>query len=173
MAIRGERIVAVGKASELSDQYQAAREISALGKIVLPGLINTHNHAAMVLFRGIADDMALMEWLQKFIFPAEARNVTADFVEAGTALACLEMIQSGTTTYADMYYFEDQVAQATDRAGMRGVLGETIIEFPAPDNKSRKTRSPTPRNSSSAGRETPESFRPSRPMPRTPIPARS
>jgi 5-methylthioadenosine/S-adenosylhomocysteine deaminase len=135
VAIRGERIVAVGKTSELSDQYQAARQISALGKIVLPGLINTHNHAAMVLFRGIADDMALMEWLQKFIFPAEARNVTAEFVEAGTALACLEMIQSGTTTYADMYYFEDQVAQATDRAGMRGVLGETIIEFPAPDNK--------------------------------------
>ena len=136
VAIRGERIVAVGKASDLSQQYRAAREISAPGKLVLPGLINTHNHAAMVLFRGIADDLALMEWLQKFIFPAEARNVTADFVEAGTALACLEMIQSGTTTYADMYYFEDQVAQSTDRAGMRGVLGETIIEFPAPDNKS-------------------------------------
>ena len=136
VAIRGERIVAVGKASDLSQQYRAAREISAPGKLVLPGLINTHNHAAMVLFRGIADDLALMEWLQKFIFPAEARNVTADFVEAGTALACLEMIQSGTTTYADMYYFEDHVAQSTDRAGMRGVLGETIIEFPAPDNKS-------------------------------------
>jgi 5-methylthioadenosine/S-adenosylhomocysteine deaminase len=135
VAIRGERILGVGKASDLSRQYQADREISAPGKLVLPGLINTHNHAAMVLFRGIADDLALMDWLQKFIFPAEARNVTADFVEAGTALACLEMIQSGTTTYADMYYFEDHVARSTDRAGMRGVLGQTIIEFPAPDNK--------------------------------------
>jgi hypothetical protein len=87
VAIRGDRIVAVGKAADLNQQYRAEREISAPGKLVLPGLINTHNHAAMVLFRGIADDLALMEWLQKFIFPAEARNVTADFVEAGTALA--------------------------------------------------------------------------------------
>ena len=89
----------------------------------------------MVLFRGIADDLALMDWLQKYIFPAEARNVTREFVEWGTLLACVEMIRSGTTTFADMYYFEDQVAEATARAGLRGILGETIIQFPVPDNK--------------------------------------
>jgi 5-methylthioadenosine/S-adenosylhomocysteine deaminase len=135
VAVRGERIVAVGAGAELAEKYQAARRIDARGKIVLPGLVNTHNHAPMTLLRGLADDMALMDWLQKFIFPAEAKNVSKEFVESGTALACLEMIRSGTTTYADMYYFEDQVAEVTARAGMRGVLGETILQFPAPDNK--------------------------------------
>ena len=135
IAIRGDRLVAVGTAAELQGRYHAVREIPAGGKIILPGFVNTHNHAPMVLLRGIADDMALMNWLRKFIFPAEAKNVTTDFVEWGTALACLEMIQSGTTTYADMYYFEDEIAGATESAGMRGVLGETIIQFPAPDNK--------------------------------------
>jgi 5-methylthioadenosine/S-adenosylhomocysteine deaminase len=89
----------------------------------------------MVLFRGIADDLSLADWLEKHILPAEAKNVTADFVEWGTRLACLEMIRSGTTTYADMYYFEDQVAEVTAQAGMRGVLGETILQHAAPDNK--------------------------------------
>jgi len=135
VAVRGDRIVAVGPGAQVLAQYRAGRTISARGKIVLPGLINTHNHAPMVLLRGIADDMALMEWLEQVIFPAEARNVDKEFVEWGTALACLEMIRSGTTTYCDMYYFEDQVAETTARAGMRGVLGETIIQFPAPDNK--------------------------------------
>jgi 5-methylthioadenosine/S-adenosylhomocysteine deaminase len=135
VAVRGERIVAVGAGAELAEKYQAARRVDARGKIVLPGLVNTHNHAPMTLLRGLADDMALMDWLQKFIFPAEAKNVSKEFVESGTALACLEMIRSGTTTYADMYYFEDQVAEVTARAGMRGVLGETILQFPAPDNK--------------------------------------
>src|SRR6185503_7013933 len=105
------------------------------GGIVLPGLVNAHTHAPMVLFRGIADDLKLMDWLQKYIFPAEAKNVTAEFVKAGTRLAALEMIRSGTTTFVDMYYFEDQVAEAAREAGLRTVAGETIIEFPAPDNK--------------------------------------
>jgi 5-methylthioadenosine/S-adenosylhomocysteine deaminase len=135
IAVRGEHIVEVGPSAQVSEKYEAARLISAWGKIVLPGLINTHNHAPMVLFRGIADDLRLMEWLQKYIFPAEARNVTREFVEWGTLLACLEMIRSGTTTYADMYYFEDQIAEATARAGMRGVLGETVLQFAAPDNR--------------------------------------
>jgi 5-methylthioadenosine/S-adenosylhomocysteine deaminase len=135
IAIARDRIVALGSADDIRRDYQASRSIDAGGQIVLPGLVNSHNHAPMVLFRGIADDLALMEWLQKYIFPAEARNVTAEFVEWGTLLACLEMIRSGTTTYADMYYFEEQVASATARAGMRGVLGETIIQFPVPDNK--------------------------------------
>src|SRR5574337_586134 len=87
--------------------------------------------------RGLADDVTLQEWLEKYIFPAEARNVTEDFVSWGTRLAALEMIQGGTTTYADMYYFEDAVARETKAAGLRGVLGETILDFPAPDNKTR------------------------------------
>ncbi len=135
VAVRGERIVAVGGAEEIAKRYQAARTVDARRKIVIPGLVNAHNHAPMTLLRGIADDMALMEWLQKYIFPAEARNVTREFVETGTELACLEMIGSGTTTYADMYYFEDQVAEVTARAGMRGVLGETILQFPSPDSR--------------------------------------
>jgi len=135
LAVRGERIVSVGFAADLEGRYRADREISAEGMIVLPGLVNAHNHAPMVLFRGIADDMALMDWLRSYIFPAEARNVDAEFVDTGTSLACLEMIRSGTTTFADMYYFEDIVAEATERSGMRAVLGETIIGFPAPDNK--------------------------------------
>jgi len=135
VAIRGDRIIAVGPASELAGRFQAAQEISAANQIVLPGLVNTHNHAPMVLFRGIADDMALMDWLEKFIFPAEARNVSPEFVQAGTDLACLEMIRSGTTTYADMYYFEDKVAETTNQAGVRGVLGQTILGFPSPDSR--------------------------------------
>ena len=84
----------------------------------------------MVLYRGLADDLALMDWLQKYIFPAEAKTVTPEFVRAGTRLAALEMIRSGTTTYVDMYYFEEEIARATKAAGLRGVLGQTIIQFP-------------------------------------------
>jgi 5-methylthioadenosine/S-adenosylhomocysteine deaminase len=101
----------------------------------MPGLINTHTHAPMVLFRGLADDLALMDWLQNFIFPAEARTVSPEFVRAGTRLATLEMIESGTTAYADMYYFEEEVARITKSAGLRGTLGETIIQLPVPDAK--------------------------------------
>ena len=135
VAIKGERIAAVGTASEITTKYVAARVINAAGKVVMPGLINTHTHVPMVLFRGIADDLVLMEWLQKFIFPAEAKNVDEQFVRWGTRLGCLEMIKGGTTTYVDMYYFEDAIADETARAGMRAVLGETLIDFPAPDNK--------------------------------------
>ena len=96
----------------------------------MPGLINTHTHAPMVMFRGLADDLALMDWLQNYIFPAEAKTVSPEFVRAGTRLAALEMIESGTTTYVDMYYFEEEIARATKAAGLRGVLGQTIIQFP-------------------------------------------
>jgi 5-methylthioadenosine/S-adenosylhomocysteine deaminase len=135
VAVRGDAIVAVGSSAELAAQYDAVKTIDARGAIVMPGLINGHAHAAMSLFRGIADDLSLDEWLKKYIFPAEARNVTEDFVVWGTRLGMLEMLRGGITTYADMYYFEDAVARATKEAGMRGVLGETIIDFPAPDNK--------------------------------------
>lgn len=136
VAVRGDSIVAAGSQSDIASRYDAARTIDAHNEIVMPGLINGHQHAAMSLFRGLADDLALNDWLQKYIFPAEARNVTPDFVTWGTRLGVLEMLRGGTTTYADMYYFEDEVARATKEAGMRGVLGETIIDFPAPDNKS-------------------------------------
>jgi 5-methylthioadenosine/S-adenosylhomocysteine deaminase len=135
VAIRGDSIVAVGPRAEIESRFEAAQTIDAHGALVMPGLINGHAHAAMSLFRGLADDLALDEWLQKYIFPAEARNVTPDFVEWGTRLGVLEMLRGGITTYADMYYFEDVVARVTKDAGMRGVLGETIIDFPAPDNK--------------------------------------
>jgi 5-methylthioadenosine/S-adenosylhomocysteine deaminase len=135
VAIRRERIVAVGTSAEITSKYSAADTIDAAGKVVMPGLINTHTHVPMVLFRGIADDLMLPEWLQKYIFPAEAKNVDEQFVRWGTRLGCLEMIEGGTTTYVDMYYFEDAVAEETARAGMRGVLGETLIDFPVPDNK--------------------------------------
>ncbi len=135
VAIRGDSIVAVGTRAEVESRYDGARKIDARGKIVMPGLINSHAHAAMSLFRGIADDLSLDDWLHKYIFPAEARNDTKDFVAWGTKLSLLEMIRGGITTYADMYYFEDAVARVTKDAGMRGVLGETILDFPAPDNK--------------------------------------
>ncbi len=135
VAARGGRIVAVGSAAEVASAFRARQVLEAGGGLILPGLVNAHTHAAMTLFRGIADDLKLMEWLQKYVFPAEKRNVTAPFVLAGTKLAALEMIRSGTTTFVDMYYFEEEVAQATRQAGLRGVLGQTLIEFPAPDNK--------------------------------------
>jgi 5-methylthioadenosine/S-adenosylhomocysteine deaminase len=135
VAIRGDSIVGVGSRAEIESRFEAPKTIDAHGALVMPGLINGHAHAAMSLFRGLADDLSLDDWLKKYIFPAEARNVTEDFVVWGTRLGLLEMLRGGITTYADMYYFEDAVARVTKEAGMRGVLGETIIDFPAPDNK--------------------------------------
>jgi 5-methylthioadenosine/S-adenosylhomocysteine deaminase len=135
VAISKGAIVAVGTPPELLSRYLPKRKISRPHSVVLPGLINTHTHAAMSLFRGIADDLPLMEWLTKFIFPAEAKNVSPAFVRAGTTLACLEMIRGGTTTFADMYYFESDVAEAVNACGLRAVLGETWLDFPVPDHK--------------------------------------
>ncbi len=135
VATRNDEIIAVGTREALTNRFVATRTIDAHNRIIMPGLINSHAHAAMSLFRGIADDLSLDDWLHKFIFPAEARNVTPDFVAWGTRLGILEMLRGGITEYADMYYFEDDVARVTKEAGMRGVLGETVIDFPAPDNK--------------------------------------
>src|SRR5579864_3749146 len=135
IAIRGERIVAVGPQSEIDRNFQPRQRLDRHDALISPGLINTHTHAAMVLLRGIADDLRLQDWLEKYIFPAEARNVTPEFVRWGTRLACLEMLLGGTTTFTDMYYFEDVIADAAKECGMRGVLGETIIGFPSPDSK--------------------------------------
>src|SRR5258708_33439107 len=135
VAIDGRDIVGVDTAEAIAAKYRGRETLDAAGAVIMPGLVNTHTHAPMVLFRGLADDLALMDWLQIYIFPAEAKTVSPEFVRAGTRLAALEMIESGTTTYADMYYFEEEIARATKAAGLRGVLGETIIQFPAPDAK--------------------------------------
>jgi 5-methylthioadenosine/S-adenosylhomocysteine deaminase len=135
IAIRGGNIELVGTRAAVSRSVRARRTIDATGKVIIPGLINTHTHIPMTLFRGISDDLDLNDWLTKFIFPAEAKNVDEAFVRAGTRLGLAEMIRGGTTTYCDMYYFEDAIADETKKAGMRGVLGETIIQFPVADNK--------------------------------------
>jgi 5-methylthioadenosine/S-adenosylhomocysteine deaminase len=136
IAIRGDSIVAIGPKADLQARYAPAQTIDASGKLVVPGFINGHTHVPMTLFRGLHDDVTLNDWLYKYIFPAEAKNVNEEFVRWGTRLAAAEQIRAGVTTYADMYYFEDAVAEETKKAGMRGVLGETFIDFPAPDNKS-------------------------------------
>lgn len=135
VAVGGGRILAVGPRAEIEKVYTAKKRIQRPDALLTPGLVNTHTHAAMSLLRGIADDRKLQDWLENYIFPAEARNVNDDFVRWGTRLAVLEMMLSGTTTYTDMYYFEDAVAEVTRDAGMRAVLGQTIIGFPAPDFK--------------------------------------
>ncbi len=133
VAVRQGRIAAVGPASEAAS-WSANETIDATGKLVLPGLINGHQHAPMVLFRGLGSDLKLMDWLEDYIFPAEAKTVDEEFVYWGTLLSALEMISGGTTLFADMYYYEAEVARAIDESGMRGVLGQTIIGFPAPDH---------------------------------------
>ena len=135
IAIQGDTILAIGPQTELTKLYDPKQTIHAGGKLVLPGFINGHTHVPMTLLRGLHDDVTLHDWLYKYIFPAEAKNVTEDFVRWGTRLAAAEQIRGGVTTFADMYYFENAVAEETKAAGMRGVLGETWIDFPAPDNK--------------------------------------
>ena len=135
VAIDGASIVGVGPAADIAARFRAAEQINTVGSVVIPGLINTHTHAPMVLYRGLADDLPLQEWLEQYIFPAEAKTVSREMVRVGTRLAALEMIQSGTTAYADMYYFEEEIARATKAAGMRGVLGQTVIQFPVADAK--------------------------------------
>src|SRR5688572_3144107 len=135
IAITNGRIVAIGPRAEIERAYTARQRVSSVGKVLTPGLINGHTHVPMVLFRGLADDLDLQEWLTKYIFPAEAKNVTEEFVRVGTRLGLAEMIRGGTTTYCDMYYFEDAIADETAKAGVRGVLGETVIDFPVADNK--------------------------------------
>lgn len=135
LSIKGDTIAFMGPTSDLPKTVTARQTIDAKGALVLPGLINGHTHAPMTLLRGLKDDVTLDVWLKNYIFPAEARNVTEDFVRWGTRLAAAEMIRSGITTFADMYYFEDALAEETKAAGMRGILGESWLDFPVPDNK--------------------------------------
>lgn len=136
VAVDKGEIVAVGPASAMKDRYVATRTIDAAGKLVMPGLVNSHTHAAMTLFRGLADDLPLDTWLTKHIWPAEAKFITPASVRIGANLALAEMIRSGTTTFSDMYFFADELAQAAKTAGVRGVVGEAVLDFPTPDSKS-------------------------------------
>ena len=130
ITIRGDVICDIG--SGPASPVVASKIIDAHGGIILPGLVNGHTHAAMTLFRGLADDLPLMEWLTGYIFPAESR-MDADFVYTGSVLACAEMILSGTTTFCDMYLFEDEVARAASESGMRCLVGEVLYDFPSPN----------------------------------------
>lgn len=135
LAVDQGRIVAVGPEEAVAALFAGRQEVNAAGRLVLPGLVNTHGHAAMTLFRGLGADRGLQDCLTKVILPAEARNVSAELVRDGTRLACLEMIEGGTTTFADMYYFESAAAEAVHESGMRAVLGETFIDAAAPDHR--------------------------------------
>lgn len=133
VAIQGDHILAVGDEADICQQFRSGQTIDCHGKILMPGLINAHTHAAMSLLRGLADDLRLDVWLMGYIMPVERQFVSSDFVRLGTQLACAEMIRSGITCFADMYYFEDDAAQAAADAGMRAVCAQTVLKFPAPD----------------------------------------
>jgi len=132
VVVKGDRILAVGKRSDLCSKYESEKILDMPGHLIMPGLINTHTHAAMSLFRGLADDLPLMDWLSHYIFPAEKR-IDSRLVDLGTRLACLEMIRTGTTTFKDMYLYEESVAEAAAQMGMRGVVGEVLYDFPSPN----------------------------------------
>src|SRR5450759_3970607 len=133
IAISGDSILAVGADQALCQAYQANITIDCEGKVLMPGLINTHTHAPMTLLRGLADDLRLDVWLMGYMMPVEREFVSPEFVHLGTLLACAEMIRSGVTCFADMYYFEDHVAEAASQAGMRAVCGQTVMKYPTPD----------------------------------------
>ncbi len=133
IAVSGSKILAIDSPEAIRSRYSAKQNIDSPNSVLLPGLINTHTHAAMTLFRGFTDGLSLEDWLHTKIFPAEKAGVTPESVRVGTRLALAEMIRSGTTTYCDMYYFEEIVAEETEKAGMRGVLGQTVIGFPVAD----------------------------------------
>jgi 5-methylthioadenosine/S-adenosylhomocysteine deaminase len=130
VAVKDSIIKGVGTFAEISRQYTSEKVLDGKGKVVFPGLINTHTHAAMVYFRGLADDLPLQEWLEKHIWPNEMKWLTSEFVDDAIELACLEMLKAGVTTYADMYFFEDTAGRKLEKIGMRGVLGSGIVDFP-------------------------------------------
>ncbi|MBI5211910.1 MAG: amidohydrolase [Nitrospirae bacterium] len=130
VAVKGEKIIDVGGSDAILKKYSSANVIEGKDRIVMPGLINTHTHAAMVYFRGLADDMPLKDWLEKHIWPAENRWLSPEFVFDATKLACLEMLRGGVTAYNDMYFFGESVAASTKEIGMRAVIGAGIVDFP-------------------------------------------
>ena len=133
IAIDDGVIVAIGSGEDIHSQYSAAQTLDGDNRVVLPGLVNGHSHAAMTILRGVADDLALMDWLINYIFPAEVQFVDAEFVRIGTELACWEMIRGGTTTFVDMYYYPDTIADVVDKCGMRAMISTTVIDQRSPD----------------------------------------
>ncbi len=136
VAVKDNLIVAVGPETEILNGFEAAHLVDCQGKVLMPGIINTHTHVPMTLLRGLADDLRLDVWLMGYMMPVEREFVTPEFVRLGTKLACAEMIRSGVTAFADMYYFEDAIAETTAEVGMRAWAGQTVMKFPAPDAKS-------------------------------------
>lgn len=136
VAIAGEKILGVGVATEILETYQATSQIDCQGKVVMPGLVNAHTHVPMTLLRGLADDLRLDVWLLGYMMPVEREFVSPDFVRLGTQIACAELIKSGVTCFADMYYFEEEVAKTTAQAGLRAVCSQTVLKFPSPDANS-------------------------------------
>ncbi len=133
VAVKGDSIIAVGTEAQIKKEYSANETIDCGGKVLMPGLVNAHTHVPMTLLRGLADDLRLDVWLMGYMLPVEREFVSPEFVRLGTLLACAEQIRSGVTTFNDMYFFEDDVAQATADAGMRAVCGQSIMKYPAPD----------------------------------------
>jgi 5-methylthioadenosine/S-adenosylhomocysteine deaminase len=133
VAIRGDAILAVGPEAEVRKEYAAGQVLDCGGKVLMPGLVNAHTHVPMTLLRGLADDLRLDVWLMGYMMPVEREFVSPDFVRLGTQLACAELIRSGVTCFADMYYFEEDVAKATAEAGLRAVCSQTVLKFPTPD----------------------------------------
>ncbi|MBT6152981.1 MAG: amidohydrolase family protein [Chloroflexi bacterium] len=136
VAAKGDSILAVGTEAEILEEYTSAEIIDCDGKVLMPGLVNAHTHVPMTLLRGIADDLRLDVWLLGYMMPIEREFVSPEFVKLGTLIGCAEFIRTGITSFADMYYFEDDVAKATAQAGLRGVLGQSIMKFPTPDARS-------------------------------------
>lgn len=135
VAIQDGVIVAVGEALDIATEYRAKKNVTGKDRILLPGLINGHTHTAMVLFRGMADDLTLMTWLKDYIFPMEGQFVDPEFIEAGMKLACLEMIRGGTTSFVDMYFYGDRGADVIEACGLRAIMGAPSIDFPSPGFK--------------------------------------
>ncbi|TNF55132.1 S-adenosylhomocysteine deaminase [bacterium] len=133
VAVTGSDIKGVGTYDDISREYTSENILGGTGRVVFPGLVNTHTHAAMVFFRGLADDLPLQDWLEKHIWPAEMKWLSAEFVDDAIELACLEMLKAGVTTYTDMYFFQDVAGKKLKKLGMRGVLGSGIIDFPWKD----------------------------------------
>ncbi|GAB4494910.1 MAG: amidohydrolase family protein [Anaerolineales bacterium] len=136
LAVRGDSILAVGPEEEIKAQYDAPQVVNCGGKILMPGLVNAHTHVPMTLLRGLADDLRLDVWLLGYMWPVEREFVSPEFCRLGTLIACAEFIKSGVTAFADMYFFEDDVAQATAEAGLRGVCGQSVLKFPTSDSPS-------------------------------------
>src|ERR1041384_8482953 len=133
IAIQGDSILALGNEDEIKREFSANETLDCHGKILMPGLINAHTHVPMTLLRGLADDLRLDVWLMGYMMAVEREFVSPEFVRLGTFLGCAEMIRSGVTCFADMYYFEDAIAKATAAVGMRALCAQTVLRFPTPD----------------------------------------